>query len=363
MLNPPARDWVERHTLEVPRPFSSTADLLLGTDLHDPERRGFEHRTMTGRTENWRMQRVTLFPSLGLIFKDAQAIEATRYCVFPREEVAALQRLAGCHNRLAENSAFVGLNRVCGNYFHLLTQVIPAIAGYAATPGFSDGSLLLNAPTPTLLRGLQLAGIDLPHIIRVDPAIPLDIDDLTFSSLLSDPSELSPFSLSVFDRMGQHATAVGANVDLTKPIIYVWRVDSGARPVTNEDELVERLVRAWGVEPVVLSVLNLDEQITLFRNARVVIGPHGAGLANVVFCSPAAVLYELLPSHYVNPCINQLAQLRALHYWCDVHEAHSRPGLWRHQVPWTVDIDLVERRLAAIISKYRPYDADELIGA
>ena len=350
MLEPPACDWVERHGLEIPTPFSSTADLMLGTGLGDPERRGFARRTMTGRTENWWMQKVTLFPALGLIFKDGQAIDATRYCVLPGEEAAALRYLAGPHRRLQGKNAFVALNRVCGNYFHLLTQIIPTVAGYAATPGFSQGSLLLNAPTATLLRGLQLAGIDLPDIIRVDPAMPLDIDNLIFSSPPSDPSELSPFSLSVFDRMIQCATAVGANAHLAEQVIYVWRADSVARPMTNEDELVERLVRAWGVEPVVLSLLSLDEQITLFRNARVVIGPHGAGLANVVFSSPATVLYELLPNHYVNPCINQLAQLRGLHYWCDVHEAQSRPGAWRHQVPWTVNIDLVERRLEAILS-------------
>jgi capsular polysaccharide biosynthesis protein len=112
------------------------------------------------------------------------------------------------------------------------------------------------------------------------------------------------------------------------------------------------LVRDFGVEPVVLSVLTLDEQITLMRNARVVIGPHGAGLANVAFCSPGTVLYELLPDHYINPCVNQLAQLRGLHYWGDVHASETNSGLWRHHTPWTVDIASVELRLRQILSVY-----------
>jgi Glycosyltransferase 61 len=358
MLEPPVGVWIERHVLEASAPFNSTADLVLGTDLPEPGRRGFGRGTITDPAENWRMQGVTLLPALGLIFKDGHVVDATRYCIFPAEETAASRNLAGHHHRLQGKKAYVALNRVCGNYFHLLTQIIPAVAGYAATPGFSQGSLLLNTSTPPLLRGLQLAGIDLPEIIKVDPAVPLDIDNLTFSSLLSEPSLLSPFCLSVFDRMLQRATAVDADAKLAKPIVYVWRADSAARPLINEDELVERLVQAYGVEPVVLSLLSLEEQIVLFRNARVVIGPHGAGLANVVFCSPATILYELLPNHYVNPCINQLAQLRGLHYWCDVHEAQSRPGLWRHQVPWTVDIDLVERRLDAILATYCPVAED-----
>jgi capsular polysaccharide biosynthesis protein len=351
MLDLPACDWLERHVLETPASFSSSADLVLGDGLRNPERRGFAGRTMTGQAENWWMRKVTLFPALGLIFKDGHAIDATRYCVFPGEELVALKCLAGRHRRLEGKRVFVGLNRVCGNYFHTLTQIIPAVAGYESDPAFGEGTLLLNAPTPALLQGLQLAGVDLPEVITVDPAVPIDIDDLAFSSLLSDPSLLSPFSLSVFDRMLERAAAAGPVTACAKPLIYIWRADSSARPMLNEDELVERLVRAWGVEPVVLSLLSLNEQIAVFRNARVVVGPHGAGLANVVFCSSAAVLYELLPSHYLNPCINQLAQLRGLHYWCDVHDAQSQPGLWRHQVPWTVDIDLVERRLEAILSR------------
>jgi capsular polysaccharide biosynthesis protein len=120
----------------------------------------------------------------------------------------------------------------------------------------------------------------------------------------------------------------------------------------NEDELVERLMRNFDIRPVILSAYTLDEQIALFRNARLIVGPHGAGLANMIFAAPGAVLYELLPDHYINSCINQLAQLRGLHYWCDVHKSEPTPGLWRHQVPWTVDIDAIEHRLDQIISSH-----------
>ncbi len=108
------------------------------------------------------------------------------------------------------------------------------------------------------------------------------------------------------------------------------------------------MLARYDVEPVVLSTLSLDQQIALFRNARLVIGPHGAGLANVVFSAPNTVLYELLADHRINSCMNRLAQLRGVHYWCDVHMGEDRHGLW----PWTVDLAAVERRLRDLRSVY-----------
>jgi hypothetical protein len=295
------------------------------------------------------MQGVTLFSAKAAFFKGRQLIEGTRFGILPEEAALALDSLDGPHN-VERRPVFAGLNRFCGNYFHILTQIIPAIAGYRHCPGFPAGVLLVAVPAPVLLRGLQLTGIETPKPVTLShPRTPLDICDLTYSSILSDSNMLSPLSLSVFDGMIQRAEPRGSDAF---PLIYVRRSDSAHRPMRNEDDLVEHLFRNFGVQPVVLSKLSLDDQIGLFQNARMVIGPHGAGLANIVFARPGTILYELLPDHYINPCVNQLAQLRQVHYWCDVHPSKSRPDLWRHDTAWSVDIQSVERRLTAIFARY-----------
>ena len=45
--------------------------------------------------------------------------------------------------------------------------------------------------------------------------------------------------------------------------------------------ILERL----NIEPVVLENLSAEEQINLFQNAELIVGVHGAGLVNLVFCS------------------------------------------------------------------------------
>jgi capsular polysaccharide biosynthesis protein len=350
---PASRDWMIVTKVETAAPCAWTGDLMLGEGLRDGDKRlEFEARGMTGCAVSLRMRDVTLVPSKSLVFKDGKAIGETRFGLHPAEERAAVASLAGPHRRIAGRRVFLGLNRFCANYFHMLTQIVPAFAAYDTDPEFSDGILLLGAPGEVLYRALQLAApstISNVQALTVPPGVPLDVEDLTYSSFLSGCSDPSAFCRSLFSRMAARATVLESTP--SPPAIYISRSDSVMRPMRNEHELITTLAR-FGVVPVVLSRLTLDEQIILFRNARVIIAPHGAGLANVVFAAPGTVLYELFPSSYVNPAMNRLAQMQGLHYWCDVYKGESRPGLSHHHASWLVDIVHIERRLRDLQAVY-----------
>ena len=353
-----ATGWMETTELEAPSVFASSADIVLGDGFQDAAaRRGFRRRTMAAPATLSRMRDVTLIPVLGLVFKGRDIVKSTRYCVYPGEDDAARSSLAGPRNSLDGRRAFAALNRPCGHYFHVLTQIVPAIASYQRDPGFRDGVLLLGEtgpsvpPTlPILRQAMALAGIAPPPLAVIKPMPPMDVRDLCFSSLLTGGDDPSLFRRSVFEGMVARADMAGA---ATSPkLLYIARPDTQSRPMRNEEALVARLARL-GVTPVVLSLLSLAEQIRLFRCAHLIIGPHGGGLGNVVFAASGAVLHELMPSHYVNPCMGVLAQQHGLHYRCDIHPADDVPGVWRHMIPWSVDIDAVERRVVEIMLTYR----------
>ncbi len=86
--------------------------------------------------------------------------------------------------------------------------------------------------------------------------------------------------------------------DLPKKI-YINRKDSvyeslNIRKIINENEVVEFLEKN-GFVSVILSDLSFEDQIKLFMNADFVTGLHGAGYANIVFCSPNTKILELKP--------------------------------------------------------------------
>ena len=130
--------------------------------------------------------------------------------------------------------------------------------------------------------------------------------------------------------------------------IYVARTDSQNRIAENEAELMEMLQRQ-GVSIVVPGSLTVSEQIATFRAARLVIGPHGAGMSNIVFCQPGSFVYEMLPRHYPNFAFNRIAQASGLNYVADMFESFGSGG--EHERLWRIEPDLVAARLDAIREK------------
>ncbi len=75
--------------------------------------------------------------------------------------------------------------------------------------------------------------------------------------------------------------------------IYLTRehVKSG-RKVINELQLRE-LLRAYGFQTIIADNLNVASQAKLFNESKYIISPHGAALANIVFCEPGTRILEL----------------------------------------------------------------------
>ncbi len=95
--------------------------------------------------------------------------------------------------------------------------------------------------------------------------------------------------------------------------LYISRAKARRRLVLNEDALWSQLERQ-GFTKVYLEDLTWAEQINAFRHARVIVAPHGAGLANLIFCRPETCVVEFFHRAYVNPCFWRLAALRGLDY-------------------------------------------------
>ena len=82
--------------------------------------------------------------------------------------------------------------------------------------------------------------------------------------------------------------------DRTGELVYVSRNESSMRRILNENDLLPGL-RDMGFNIISPGKLSLTEQIEAFRNARVVLAPHGAGLTNILFCRPNTTLIEIFP--------------------------------------------------------------------
>ncbi len=83
------------------------------------------------------------------------------------------------------------------------------------------------------------------------------------------------------------------NVPLTRSgrRVLISRADATWRRMVNEDALMEALA-PWGFERIILGKLSWEDQVRVFAEAELVMGPHGAGMANIVYSPPNATLVE-----------------------------------------------------------------------
>ena len=104
------------------------------------------------------------------------------------------------------------------------------------------------------------------------------------------------FSPRTFKTLRNHFNALEQKTVEAWPEKIFLRRNSGARKVTNSVEL-EKLLTSQGyviVEPEKLTFL---QQVKLFANAKVIVGPTGAAFANAVFCEPGTQVGILISKH------------------------------------------------------------------
>jgi len=117
--------------------------------------------------------------------------------------------------------------------------------------------------------------------------------------------------------------------------IYVSRrgLDS-FRTMSNEGD-VESAMSRLGFAVIHPDELTFDQQVTYFARARVIAGPHGAGLNNAMFAPTKCLVVDILPDTWSPTWVLHETQLFSQHYLpltYPIDSALSQPVLLRNVV-------------------------------
>lgn len=149
----------------------------------------------------------------------------------------------------------------------------------------------------------------------------------------------------------------------SSPSIVVQRRDHGARSMTNADDLIKSLKKAYP-NAIVEEFHANDTVWDTFRmhyGADLVVAPHGAGEANVLFMRPGATMLEIYmktgmmgSQDWLNPCHNHTSNSVGVNH----HYVRSRTG--SHNTPMEVDIDVVLEKLLEIFPYNSTFNSSKL---
>ena len=332
--------WMERRSDAV-----AVGPVHTDDSFTDPAaRQWFEANPGTQDIRGAELTDVSLDSYHSVLLRSGRKIPETRYLINDDEYARVRIATRGLRCLHADKVAVLGLNRSSKNYYHWMTQSLPALVLSVSQVGADNAALALPRMTAWHEETLSILGLaDLPRI-PIHLAHHYHFPKAYFCEFLNGATSffLSPRSLDVFDRIALNAGASGCGPEL----IYVARSDSANRVVTNERE-VQGVLEAAGFVSVVPGSLSVRDQVRLFQGARVVVGPHGAGLTNIAFCRPGTKILELVQSSYMNPCFNRIAQGRLLEYHAECFESPANADEPRQ--PWSIDTDRVAKRVASLL--------------
>jgi hypothetical protein len=128
--------------------------------------------------------------------------------------------------------------------------------------------------------------------------------------------------------------------------VYISR--KGRRRVLNEPELVKAL-KKFDFTILYDEPRSVAEQLTIYRNAKVIIGPHGASFANILNSKPGTILIELFPNDYHPDYFRFMAHIFNLNYFAIFEDGVVPTEYWQVNEHMTIDIGRVKHTLKNIL--------------
>ena len=221
--------------------------------------------------------------------------EVSHHRIFAQLKLPACRRLAG-------TSAILVTAEADHNYWHWTFEVLARLelmqrAGFVL--GDIDHFVVNHRDLAFQRETLADLGVPWSKVVRADARLHVACERALITRSDEHMYAVTP-STCAFLR-----ASAGATADVRGGRrLYVTRARAAFRRVVNEDA-VWQILRQRGFERIDPGALTVEQQRAAFRAADVVVGPHGAGLANIVYCRPATRLLELFAPRFVD-----------LSYWC-----------------------------------------------
>ena len=236
-------------------------------------------------------------------------------------------------SRASTYNAAVPLLLLWNNYYHWTIECLPRLAAvnrYQNATGVKPTVLVSEESPSWMLESLELAGVSSDQYASLTTHTAVD--------RLVLPSYPRPTRAECeWVKNTVRESVSPSNNEESR--IYVTRRNATRRRVHNEPRLLDFL-HEYGFKSYALEDLSVAQQVNLFSDADVIVAPHGAGLANIVYSDSITVI-ELF-GESKKTTFYRLAKLLN-------HEYHYLLNRERY-ADIVVDISQVERLLDDIIT-------------
>jgi capsular polysaccharide biosynthesis protein len=224
------------------------------------------------------------------------------------------RRMTGAH--------LLAASRAANNHWHWHVDILPGldlIARLGPIPGLRLLTDTKGGFPPDSLPPPRRA---LAPLWKAEEVV---VDQLVFASTFANAgSRLHPHLAGVFAAIKSRLLPSPSG---PRRRLFASRGPAGRRRLANRAE-VERAFAAAGFDVVAPGELSYRDQMALFDSADVVVGEHGANLADLGFCRPGTRVVELFHPFANDLCYVSLAEIMGLSHRSVIGTAEAGDS-WR----------------------------------
>ena len=251
------------------------------------------------------------------------------------------------------------------NYQHWMSEHLPRLWFYFQLKKYLPQlKLIVSREMPRYqIEALELLGIPVSDIVFLDPNQPVEVVNLYLPGFVStSAAEVSKEFWDVLDVFSEIPLNEAASRAYPE---YVWlsrgdAKDGKNRVLLNEGEIIN-WIKSYGFQEVKASELSWREKIGTFRNAKVIVGPIGAGFQNINFCSRGTRIIMLEPAHFrCAEWFDRFASRRGCSFFALSQAFNGNFRYWEKSpalgeavflgnFPWSYDLDLLKDQLTSLL--------------
>ena len=132
--------------------------------------------------------------------------------------------------------------------------------------------------------------------------------------------------------------------------LFISRAKAKGRQMTNEDEVFAVLEKEYGFRKIFAEDYSTPEKARLFYDAECILGPHGGGFTNLLFCSAGCKVVDIFPPGDFTTYFWVLANANKLNY-AYLFGKGEMPTKEKDVILRNQDIDVDIDRLKTLLDK------------
>jgi hypothetical protein len=164
------------------------------------------------------------------------------------------------------------------------------------------------------------------------------------------PLVFTEYTIGIYDEI-MHSLGC-SSVAPTRRILISREERTAWRNFLTYPAIRQFLVEDYGFEVIRPEKLTLQDEVAIFRNARMLVGAEGAGMYGACFMQREAACISIGDEDYIMPILGTLAQLRGFSLGCVLGESmRSDPDIKRRRTAGHADFMVDPRMVAAMVDK------------